>query len=120
MIGRVARNVNGKAIMYADTVSPAMRQAIDETANRRKRQIAFNEENAVNPKSSARKLSSELDNAAGSVVHPPAFCENLADICHQITMKEHDLLTAADTGQEQRVEDLRNQLHGLYPQFIYL
>lgn len=35
-------------------------------------------------------------------------------------MKEHDLLTAADTGQEQRVEDLRNQLHGLYRQFIYL
>ncbi len=49
MIGRVARNLNGKAILYADQVTPAMREAIDETSRRRQRQIAFNEENAVVP-----------------------------------------------------------------------
>ncbi|MEN1480306.1 helicase-related protein, partial [Pseudomonas aeruginosa] len=42
MIGRVARNENGKAILYADVTTPAMKQAIDETNRRRQLQIAFN------------------------------------------------------------------------------
>jgi excinuclease ABC subunit B len=59
MIGRVARNVSGKAIMYADKITPAMKAAIDETESRRKRQIAFNEENHVSPVSSGRRLNAE-------------------------------------------------------------
>ncbi len=120
MIGRAARNVNGKAILYADTVTPAMKQAIDETNKRRQRQIAFNKENEVVPVSSVRKLASEQEETVEPSARSVAFCENLSELCHRITAKEHELLTAADSGDEKQTEDIRHQLDGLYRQFIYL
>src|SRR5256886_14246519 len=48
-IGRAARNVSGEVHMYADTVTPSMRLAIDETNRRRAKQVAFNEANGVDP-----------------------------------------------------------------------
>ena len=120
MIGRVARNVNGKAVLYADTMTPAMRAAMDETSSRRQRQIAFNEENDVAPSSSVRKLASDQSPSVEPSVHSEAFCENLYELCDPITDKEQRLLAAVDSGDEGQIEDIRRQLDGLYRQFIYL
>ncbi len=120
MIGRVARNVNGKAVLYADTMTPAMRAAMDETSSRRQRQIAFNEENDVAPSSSVRKLASDQSPSVEPSVHSEAFCENLYELCDLITDKEQRLLAAVDSGDEGQIEDIRRQLDGLYRQFIYL
>lgn len=49
-IGRAARNAEGKVIMYADTVTPSMERAIEETYRRRKIQIEYNEKNGITPK----------------------------------------------------------------------
>ncbi len=58
-VGRAARNLNGKAIMYADTITESMQKTIDETNYRREKQIAYNEANNIVPKS----LNKNLDNA---------------------------------------------------------
>ncbi|RDJ97447.1 excinuclease ABC subunit UvrB [Paraburkholderia lacunae] len=60
-IGRAARNVNGKAILYADKVTDSMRRAIDETERRRARQIAFNLANGITPRGVVKRIRDIID-----------------------------------------------------------
>ncbi|MDX6181969.1 excinuclease ABC subunit UvrB [Flavobacterium sp. Fl-77] len=57
-IGRAARNLNGKAIMYADKITASMQKTIDETNYRRTKQINFNTENGVTPQALNKKIES--------------------------------------------------------------
>lgn len=59
-VGRAARNLNGKAIMYADTITNSMQKTIDETNYRREKQIAYNTANNVVPKALNKSLDSAL------------------------------------------------------------
>ncbi len=59
-VGRAARNVNGKAIMYADTVTNSMQKTIDETNYRREKQIAYNTENNQAPVALKKSLNNAL------------------------------------------------------------
>ena len=60
IIGRVARNENGKVLMYADRITPAMKRAIEETKRRRKLQIEYNKKHNIKPKSIVKPLNVEI------------------------------------------------------------
>lgn len=59
-VGRAARNLNGKAIMYADKITVSMQRTIDETAYRRDKQMAFNKEHGLKPKALNKKIEKSL------------------------------------------------------------
>lgn len=59
-IGRAARNVNGRAILYADVMTQSMRRALDETNRRRAIQVAYNQENGITPQSIVKPIDSTL------------------------------------------------------------
>lgn len=119
IIGRVARNTNGQAILYADKITDAMRQAIDESEERRVQQIAYNKVHDITPTSSKRKQNSDSEEISKPVVHDALFCKNLPMLCRLISEREKALLKFTDKNDLENIAKVRAELDKLYGQFIY-
>lgn len=101
-IGRAARNLNGRAILYGDRITGSMKKAIDETERRRAIQQAFNKEHGITPQGIKKKISDVMDTGGSSrgkkrVAERKGRYEvkSLADSVEQIEKLEKEMLDLA-------------------------
>lgn len=115
-IGRAARNVNGKAILYADKITDSMRYAIEETARRRSIQEKFNQENGITPQTIVKPIEATLVTAyEADYFKVPLDLgqfeeytkENLAETIKKI---EFEMREAAKKLEFERAAELRDRL----------
>jgi len=122
-IGRAARNVNGRAILYADKVTESMRKALDETGRRRAKQLAFNAEHGIVARSIHKKVKELIDGvmsnaakddlkAAEALAKSMEGAEALSekDLGKRIKQLEKDMLEAARALEFEKAARLRDQL----------
>jgi excinuclease ABC subunit B len=119
-IGRCARNLSGRAILYADTVTDSMRQAMDETNRRRDIQRAYNEENGITPESVVRPLDMSLVAVASAdyvdltneAEGMPEF-KSQAELDGYIVKLESEMREAAKRFEFEQAARLRDQVKEL-------
>jgi excinuclease ABC subunit B len=124
-IGRAARNVNGRVIMYADRETDAMRQAMEETNRRRALQTAYNEEHNITPATIKRAIF-DINPASGTTDYyavprkraegadaAPAGDANETDLAERIQALRQEMFAAAENLQFETAARLRDELKKL-------
>ncbi len=106
-IGRAARNVNGAVIMYADTVTEAMRRAINETNRRRMKQMKFNEEQGITPQTIVKAIRDMTGRR-----HEEIEISNISDeeLPYIIRDLEREMRAAAANLEFERAASIRDKL----------
>ena len=122
-IGRAARNVNGKAILYADRITDSMKKAMGETERRRAKQIAFNEANGITPRGIVKQVRDLIDGVyseksgreqdrqaalAGAGVLDESLSEK--DLAKEIKRLEKQMLDHARNLEFEKAARVRDQL----------
>ncbi|QJC21794.1 excinuclease ABC subunit UvrB [Arcanobacterium buesumense] len=106
-IGRAARNVSGQVHMYADSITPNMREAIDETNRRREKQIAYNTAHGIDPKPLRKKIADVTDMLAREDLETG----ELLDGGYRKEKSVAERLPQDGAEIEQLLQDLREQMH---------
>ncbi|CAI1518005.1 Excinuclease ABC subunit B [Serratia quinivorans] len=129
-IGRAARNLNGKAILYGDRITDSMARAISETERRRAKQQAFNEENGIVPQGLNKKVSDVLQlgkpgnrgkgRGKGKAAENAGQYQNLTPkaLDQKIRELEAQMYTHAQNLEFELAAGLRDEIHQLREQFI--
>jgi excinuclease ABC subunit B len=113
-IGRAARNVNARVILYADSVTPAMKKAIDETNRRRQLQTQFNIEHGITPATIEKAIRSSIEGemrARRTAREAVRESEQQFDQSELIKLLEEEMLQAAKSLEFERAAQLRDKLN---------
>ncbi len=124
--GRAARNVNGRVVMYADTVTPSMQSAIDETERRRKIQQDYNDRHGITPQSVRKEvvsvfeaLRASADNTVETDREPAVAFETVDDLERHITTLDKAMRRAARDLEFERAAELRDQIRQLRGELVF-
>jgi excinuclease ABC subunit B len=116
-IGRSARNVDARVILYADTMTESMQQAIDETARRRELQLAYNAEHGITPTTIRKEIRSGIEAESQARARAQAVVGNAEEKAQQqaelLEQLEADMLQAAAELDFERAAQLRDQIANL-------
>jgi len=122
-IGRAARHLNGKALLYADKITCSMRRAIDETERRRTKQVAYNFAHGITPQGVQKRIKDiiegmyEPEAARSQLKAAQTQAKYLAmsakEVSREIARLEKDMLQAAKNLEFERAAELRDQLKKL-------
>lgn len=113
-IGRAARNVNGHVIMYADSISPAMQYAIDETNRRRSLQLEFNEKYQVEPVTIRKDIRDNISMKSDVIEEEKDFSTmNKKDKEKTIKQLEKDMQEAAKQLDFEKAAEIRDLIFEL-------
>ncbi len=113
-VGRAARHINGQAIMYADTVTESMRRAIDETNRRRQKQMEYNEEHGIEPRSIIKEIKDLTDQVRAAAEERAEYvvAADLPkdEVTRLIEQLEKQMKAAAAELQFEKAAALRDQI----------
>jgi excinuclease ABC subunit B len=113
-IGRAARNVNGRVIMYADNITGSMKRAIDETNRRHKKQEAYNKKHGITPATIKKNIKSIVDHEINPLPAPDfTKLESLEDMVGYIKQKEKEMKIASRALEFERAAIIRDEISQL-------
>jgi len=113
-IGRAARNVHGRVILYADKVTGSLKRAIEETERRRKIQLAYNKKHHITPKTIEKKIQSIVDHEIKPEVSKEFVkLETLEDVNGYIKQKEKEMKEAAKNLEFEKASIIRDEIYEL-------
>ena len=112
-IGRCARNANGHVIMYADSISDSMKEAIDETKRRRTIQELYNKEHGITPKTIIKEIRDVISNEDDTKEEKKKPKMSKQEKENMISMLEHEMKTAAKDLDFERAMELRDAIFEL-------
>ena len=120
-IGRAARNLNGRAILYADRITDSMQKAMDETERRRSKQMAFNLAHGITPRSIVKRIKDLIDGVYSEKSGKEAEKRELQkarvedmsekDIAREIKRLEKQMIEHAKNLEFEKAAKARDQLH---------